>query len=349
MVNPTLEQWCKLYDVWLRVKGLAPWEWMTEDQVFGVKNPETGSLGFVSVMGLLGEYFAVAVYLGARGLYKFREFQRLGPAVNPMSFFEAPQMHASFEDRSELTDQDRAVISRLKLKFRGPQAWPQFRSYVPGYAPWYLEMHEALFLTDVLEQLLEVAPRIKANPGLLPDPNRKRYLVRVPAGEGDARTWSDREQYVQPAGATRLNMPMDGELLAHVKTFPQRRLKLELDLFMLPAPIHDHPSGRPYFPYIVMMLEMQAGAIVGQEMLRPVPELKTVWEDVPMAVLTQLANLQERPAIIYVPGGSLYELLERLASEVGVRLVIRRELRYMEGAKQMMMEFLRRGGPPPGM
>jgi hypothetical protein len=55
----------------MAIKTLAPWEWMSEDMVFGVQSPETDQLGFVSVMGMLGEHFSTAVYLGPEGLYGF--------------------------------------------------------------------------------------------------------------------------------------------------------------------------------------------------------------------------------------------------------------------------------------
>ena len=56
--TPTLEEWHKLYDALSRVKELAPWEFMVEIDVFGVQNPETDEVGFVSVMGALGEHYS---------------------------------------------------------------------------------------------------------------------------------------------------------------------------------------------------------------------------------------------------------------------------------------------------
>jgi hypothetical protein len=51
--KPTLNDWLGLYQAAMRVKEVAPWEWMTETDVFGVQEPETGELGFVSIMGML--------------------------------------------------------------------------------------------------------------------------------------------------------------------------------------------------------------------------------------------------------------------------------------------------------
>ena len=64
--SPTLEEWKRLYDLMAQVKKAAPWDWMEEGDIFGIQMPETKELGFISVMGALGEHFAVAVYQGAK-------------------------------------------------------------------------------------------------------------------------------------------------------------------------------------------------------------------------------------------------------------------------------------------
>ena len=165
--RPGLNEWRRLYQAAIRVKEIAPWEWMTEQDVFGVQDPETDEIGFVSVMGTLGEHLAVAVYLGTEGLYSFWGFQQLAASAPPEALLGIPHLQASFEDRGELTDKDRRVIEGLGLKFRGRQAWPLFRSYRPGYFPWYLEAWEARFLTCALEQAVEVAQRFKEDTTLL--------------------------------------------------------------------------------------------------------------------------------------------------------------------------------------
>jgi hypothetical protein len=334
---PTLEQWRTLYDVWDRVKIITPWEWMLETNVFGVQNPDQDEIGFVSVMGNLGEHYAVAVYLGSRGLYGFWNFQMLGPTADPMSYLTIPQIQASFEDRAELTDQDRGVIKSLGRKYRGAQAWPQFRCFRPGFMPWYLEADEAQFLTVTLEQVLNVAPRFRLNTKLLPDPSKERYLVRVPRRAGDTITWEDQEQRFPPPESTRLNMPMDTDLLEHVKSLPQRRIKLEIDLFMLPSPTQEERGSRPFFPYTLLTVDTQSGTILGMEMLAPEPTLESIWERVPLTVLEQFAKTGIHPDIIYIPDGSLVGLLQRLASELNCRLMVRRNLRHMESIKAMLM------------
>ena len=52
---PTIEQWRQLYDLADRVQELAPWQFLYEDELFGVRDANDGQDGFVSVMGHGGD------------------------------------------------------------------------------------------------------------------------------------------------------------------------------------------------------------------------------------------------------------------------------------------------------
>ena len=80
---PSLEQWTRLYELMGIIRELTPWEYMYEHNIFGVQFPEKGDLGFVSVMGNLGEHFAVAVYVGKKGFEGFLNMQRMGDRLAP--------------------------------------------------------------------------------------------------------------------------------------------------------------------------------------------------------------------------------------------------------------------------
>ena len=162
------------------IRELAPWEYMYEDNIFGVQFPESGESGFVSVMGNLGEHLAIAVYEGKRGFEGFMTMQRMGEMLTPDILLQIPQLQASFEDREMITSVDRKAIKELNLKFRGRQSWTQFRSYRPACFPWYLAAEEAQKLIHAPEQLLDVAPRFENDPDLLETSEKDgKYLVRV--------------------------------------------------------------------------------------------------------------------------------------------------------------------------
>jgi hypothetical protein len=133
--SPTTAEWKRLYELAAELKQLAPWEWMDETMIFGVENPDSGEIGFVSPMGMLGEHLSLGVYLGAEGLYGFWGFQEAGLEAEPFALFEIPQLQVSFENREGLEKQDRDVMKKLDLKFRGRQSYPIFRSIRPGFLP----------------------------------------------------------------------------------------------------------------------------------------------------------------------------------------------------------------------
>ena len=119
---PSLEQWKRLYELMGKIRELAPWEYMYEQDIFGVQFPETGKLGFVSVMGNLGEHYAVAIYPGKKGLEGFLTMQQMGHNLTPDFVLQVPQLQAAFEDREMITPEDRKIMKQLDLKFRGKNA-----------------------------------------------------------------------------------------------------------------------------------------------------------------------------------------------------------------------------------
>jgi len=54
-------------------------------------------------------------------------------------------------------DLDRERVKAAGLKPRGRGVWPEFRSYLPWHAPWYLTSDEARYMRLVLGQACHVA------------------------------------------------------------------------------------------------------------------------------------------------------------------------------------------------
>jgi len=225
--QPSLEEWRRLYEAAIAFKEARPWEWMTEAHLFGVRNPETKEIGYGSIMGMRGEHFALAVYLGSEGLDGFWRMETL-QEPDPAFLLEIPLLQASFEDRRELRRQDLQVIKSLGLKFRGRKAWPLFRSYVPGYFPWFLTAEEARFLTLALQQALEVALRVREDPTLLDSLQEGLYLVRTPERRGEALAWKDEWMRPPPPEARPSPPPVEeAELAAMRAQLPRRPIGLD--------------------------------------------------------------------------------------------------------------------------
>jgi hypothetical protein len=341
--KPTAEEWKKLYAAARLVKEMAPWEWMMEDEVFGVRNPERDEIGFVSVMGAGGEHFAVALYQGADALYDFLALSEAGgdgleDMIEAERILEIPQLQASFEDRGRLQKEDRDTIKKLDLKFRGANSWPMFRNYAPGMFPWFLTSSEARFLTIALEQLLDVAPRIRDDEDVLWGEGEDDFLVRVPRAENARLVWEDKIMRVpEPELKEVTPAPLDPQLLESLKRLPEVTNVIEVELTMMPMPVREKKE-RPFFPYMLMLAEADSGMILANDMLQPLPSLDAMRAEIPIKVAGHLLQLGLRPMRIAVRTATTAQSLAPLAEELGIRIKPSPKLPAIDAALEFFMQ-----------
>jgi hypothetical protein len=344
---PTPDEWRKLYEVAGQVKALTPWEWMFEDEIFGVQDPETSVTGFVSVMGAAGEHMAVALYQDAGALYDFlalhdeAEDEGGGDPMMAMRVIEIPQVQASFEDNKELEKEDKAVIKQLGLKFRGAKAWPKFRSYAPGLFPWFISGAEARRLTTALEQLLDVAPRCRENEDLLaPDEDGTVFLVRVPRSENSTTVWEDQIQKIEEPEPDPIMVPIDEPLLEQAQALRHVQAALELEFTMMPMPTSEKKDERPFFPYLLLIADSGSGALLGTEMLQPLPSVLEMYARLPQLIVDLFLRLEAVPQVLRVRNELAAELLEPLAEELRFTLELVDELPAIDEAMEMMSKMM---------
>jgi hypothetical protein len=335
MDTPTLDDWKKLYDLMEKIKQLAPWDWMGEDDIFGFQMPGTEELGFISVMGTLGEHLSVAVYQGEKGLAGFWHMQELGDKVTAESLFAVPQLQASLENREEITTEDREIMKQLGLKFRGAKAWPQFRSFRPGCFPWHIEKAEAETLICALEQVLDVAPRYKENVELLtPTGDDDDYLMRVQKNG----VWEDTTMHIAPYLGEPLHLKMNMAALAQLKKMMPGKAVIEIDMFMSSHPVQENRKERPYFPYTLLVCERSSGMILAVEMLQPLPTLEAMWGEFPGKVVEALAQ-RMAPKEIMVRDDFNKALLEHVGKELGCKITKSARLTAVDAARKEMSRF----------
>jgi hypothetical protein len=338
--DPTLEEWSRLYEAAIGVKAMAPWDWMQEGDIFGVQNPENSEIGFVGVMGGLGEHLSVAVYLGAGALSDFWTLYQFGDQAPAEAVLEIRHLQASFEDREMLRSKDRDIIKALGLRFRGRQAWPLFRSYRSGYAPWHLEAWEARFLAHALDQTMEVGPRLKKAPTMLDDLDTEDYLVRVLRKGGQVLQWEDQIVRVEPVDRPLITIKLTRETLQQAQQLPRTTHSLEVEAFMAPMPMADEEGQRPYFPHMLLVVERDSGMVLGSELVRPKANLEATWGSLANVLLHLFVNLGSVPAEIRVRTPLEAGLFEPLGGELGVDVRVAQTLRSLDQAREFMGQFM---------
>lgn len=310
--------------------------------MFGVQAPHTGELSFVSIMGQAGEHYAVAAYQGMRGFYGFMNLLAAGPDMGLEGVLQTPQLQASLEGREMVEQHDRAQMKALGLKYRGRQAWPLFRSYRPGYLPWYLEPDEAHTLRHVLEQVLEVAPRVRENPDvLIPENDDDKYLVRVAERDGERLVWRDTVMSFDPPQPLDLTIQMDEELLERVKGLPKSRSRLDADFFVVPGAIGEK-GERPQLPYVLILVDATAKVVLDVKVLTAKPSLEAMWGGLGIAVLSMIATTGSIPKEIHVRHELLHGILTMLGSVIGFKVKQSHDMILLDQAAEGLMDFLTR-------
>jgi hypothetical protein len=334
--KPNLQQKAKLYQAAIKVKKMAPWQWLYEADVFCLQHPKARQLGFVSVMGNLGEHLAVALYLGAEGL---NGFWRMNEGLSDVAeeVLQVPHLQASFEDRSTLTQKDRDEIKALGLKFRGRQAWPLFRSYRPGFFPWYLEPDETQFLTWALEQVLVMAPRIREDRNLVWPEDQALYMGRVARRGKKGWVWRDKMIKAPAYDPPPLIFSVDEGTLIWLESLPHSDTRLEMDLVMLPARI-GKPGERPRVAYMLLIVDSESGIVLGSDVLAAEEGLEDMHAEIPDTIVESLANLALVPTEIWVRSHVLLIMLAPLAEVLGFELDWQPVLPNLDPAVEFMTQ-----------
>jgi hypothetical protein len=149
---PALEDWRDLLHAALLFHDAAPWTGLGDTPVIGVRDPETGEVGYASVLGANGQVFGLLVFRGPEGLWAHGRANASAdsPQDGLAALSIAPVLQCTFGPRDGVLREEREVFKTLGLHLRGATAWPTFRSTRPGYMPWRLTRAEARHLSTVL-------------------------------------------------------------------------------------------------------------------------------------------------------------------------------------------------------
>jgi hypothetical protein len=115
-----LAEWQHLNEAAGQFRDLASWNWLYEDQLFAIVNPEDGEVGYCSVMGASGEFCALSVYRGNEGLLSFERMKQdadedANSRIDTDTYLNQKSRMASFEGREDVDKRDRAVFQSLAL------------------------------------------------------------------------------------------------------------------------------------------------------------------------------------------------------------------------------------------
>ncbi|MBP6979063.1 MAG: hypothetical protein PHD61_12635 [Bacteroidales bacterium] len=339
MTTTASEMWHHLYRLAMKIKSLKPWEYIHEYDVFGIQHPLTKEIGFASVMGFMGEHYSITFYMGAEGLAMFWNMRNNAEKITPEVVLEIPQLQLNFEDREILQKEDLALLKDLGLSFRGRASWPVFKRQVPGFFPWLLEDHDLDWMIMLTEQSIDIMARIKTNPEMIEMAGEDDYLVRTAIVQENTLVWKDTIQIIKPSLEYEIDILVPMPLMERARRLSRRNITVELDVRLLPSPIWEKHS-KPYFPYMLLAVEVSSGMILGFETIPPLPDLKTMRQNLPQMVVSFLLNKNLLPAKIhYRPSLSMDHLIP-VFKALQIQTEKKKKLSNIDEAWSMMVRNL---------
>ncbi|MEZ4860616.1 MAG: hypothetical protein R3C14_04890 [Caldilineaceae bacterium] len=130
------------------------------------------------------------------------------------------------------------------------------------------------------------------------------------------------------------------QVLAQAQRLPKVTNKLEVALFLMPAPVQEQ-GERPYFPYNLLFVESESRMVVSTEVLAPLPSLEAMWARVPLTVVQKLLEIGVMPQEIDVSSPQLQHLLGTLQPDLGFQVKRKRRLPALDQARRAMERFMR--------
>lgn len=284
-------------------------------------------------MGALGEVFALRVYLGTTGLEAILRMQTEELPMEEVMHLQKCLM-ASFEAREELDKKDLAVIRELGLKFRGRNAWPQFRHYEPGFFPWYLDAYQVRFLTAVIQQAMDVAIRYRENPSLLLPSKKNQYLVRVPEQTQDGIQWSDQwlKPVFEPHQQEKTVFADEVRLRRLQETVKSKLGTWEVEYFY--APFSVKGPDRPYYPQMCLWVDHETGMILHFH----IADSEAYQQEFVSVFVELLEKMGGLPRKLLVRNSGILDCFEDTARKLKIKIERVPVLPYMKEAREGMFE-----------
>ena len=338
--------WKTLFELASAYRELAPWQWMSDQDLFGVKDPISGETGYCCVMGAGGEFYALGVYRGRKGLHSYEEilntaYDSADSNPNRETALQQECMIVAFNDRQQLESQEYEIIRSLGLKFRGKKAWPSFNDHRPGWMPWVIEDEaDGRFLIHALEQTMIVTQQLRDGAITLHHPQKpseNRMLVRTPSGDMQNPVWDNKWPEREPYEPEYEMAEADAKLLARTAA-PLRRISRGVwlvEIVLMPSLIQEKRNQRGYFPNMMLVIDGNNGMILAHEIFEP-GEMPSQLQH---GLLKTVNQMQALPETLLTSNWKSYYLLQDIARALSVELAMDPDIKVIDEIMDSMMGF----------
>lgn len=321
------------------------WSRLAEHHLVLVPDPVSEEIHACSVMGALGEVFALSAYLGSEG-YRFFQKVHTGRELSAGEFFaEQRSVYVHYVPRRSLTKPDRELLGAVGHATNKGGLAPQFRTNRPGYHPWYVTESEARILGDCFRAMIWISEQLSKTPstwywktdGVYP------FVSAGNVGEDGQPQYSmrmieaPRVAPVEPVMPS-LDQPRMERILERRKS---RQGILQVDHFYGPGMIGKQNERKACFR-VALAIDAETGFAYPPEAALPDTATGQMLANVLVQAM-ELGGFVPRQVHVRDPGCGL--LLQPLAEALGFKVAVRRSLPALDFAKNHLLQMMGDPGP----
>lgn len=272
--------WQRLYSLAEEIERVAPWEWMLEMDLFGVAHPQTGQIGFCSVLAPDNvRNPGLAIYKGDAGLFSYEFMQDWGMDIPGFGQVQEQHcLHLTFVEAEQLMEPEQQRLLRYGFRHESPLSFPIFRDYTPGWVPWPIQSEEeAIWIQVAMEQTLEVSARFRKDRDLLDhvEADGPQLLVRKPQTGRPDLPWQD--DWISLDLNPQPEYLVKGDpiyLQSNATGLPRKQEKTWLvEYLYTPQPVYEE-GERPCLPRLFFIVDSQDQARLGYRIVKPGAETR---------------------------------------------------------------------------
>ena len=318
-----------------RICQAAPWKYMSDLELIGMRDDASGNLFVASILGTLGTMFAVVVYRNGPGLRSIHELATTRRALdNDLALETMDCLKVEWCLKKDLHKGDLETLEAAGFKPKGRgSVWPRFESCRPGWYPWGLSDEEGRLMIELLQRvarfvsLREISGILHTEPAVVPV---------IPAG--DKATFRREEIEWLPFAPPPASAP-EPIILSADEQDRLARLPMRKGFIMeLTAPITpelsfvDETAGRPCMGRVVMMVDRASHYILHTNVAHGAAPLKEV---IGPAFKDVVQTAESRPERVCVENERMAAVLRPACEAIGVSLfegplnVAREALRHL--------------------
>jgi hypothetical protein len=324
-------------------KSLKPWTVLEDGDLFGVKCPRTGQLGFVSVLTDGDRCDGLMIYCGRSGFRNFADSQVGSELLGEDEFvLDQDSIFLEFPERDSLEPMSLEMMRSLGVNIQDVDHSPPLKRARPSYMPWFLEEDDAALFISAMEVMPLVLAKVAVDPDFVHGENGDFFPLYSFENGVWTYEWVKKVYFMDPDPSEPIRLVPRGP---DATKSDQNKIQFggtwELGLFNLPLPVADD-FGRPSLPKVCVVMDGESGLALHCEVTEAADDSFQLLRE----TLLKAIDLSKRsPQFLLMSNEHLLVEMARWASPMAIE-VHGSKLKHLESFKSELLEEIEGSAPP---